>query len=149
MVDVAQQVRALDCGSRGRGFESHLPPKLVVYRNFLSDNVNEINCDPDKLKQVFINVISNGIEAMQSGGTITISTEKIEEGIEIRINDEGTGISEGDVQYIFQPFYTTREKGSGLGLSISYKLIEAHEGDIWAVSQHGKGTTFFIQLPSS
>ena len=122
---------------------------IYFFKDFLSDNINEIDCDPDKLKQVFINVISNGIEAMPSGGTITVSTEKIEGGIEIRINDEGVGIPEGDIQYIFQPFYTTREKGFGLGLSISYKLIEAHEGDIWAVSQAGKGTTFFIQLPAS
>lgn len=128
------------------GVYSHT--KQYHFKERLSDNIGEIHCDPDKLKQVFINIITNGIQAMRDGGTLSISTEKIEEGVEIRINDEGIGIPESDLQYIFQPFFTTREKGSGLGLSISYKLIEAHDGDIWAVSQQGKGTTFFIQLPA-
>lgn len=128
------------------GIYSH--EKHYYFKELLSDNIGEIHCDPDKLKQVFINIITNGIQAMKKGGTISISTEKIDNGVEIRINDEGMGISESDLQYIFQPFFTTREKGSGLGLSISYKLIEAHDGHIWAVSQPGKGTTFFIQLPA-
>lgn len=122
------------------------PDKYTFKRSF-SKQVKEIYCDPDKLKQVFINIISNGIEAMHDGGSITISTEKIPRGVEIRINDEGVGIPVEDLQHIFEPFYTTREQGSGLGLSISYKLIEAHNGDIWAISRPGKGTTFIIQLP--
>jgi len=115
----------------------------------LSDDIDEITCDPDKLKQVFINIISNGFEAMQDGGVITISTEKISSGVEIRIIDEGVGIPIGELKNIFEPFYTTREEGSGLGLAISYKLIQAHDGDIWTVSIPGKGTTFIIQLPDS
>ncbi|MFC1534920.1 PAS domain S-box protein [Thermodesulfobacteriota bacterium] len=118
-----------------------------TFNNMLSNEINEINCDPDKLRQVFINVISNGLEAMHDGGIISISTEKIPGGIEVRINDEGIGIPNEDLQNIFEPFYTTRERGSGLGLSISYKLIEAHDGDIRVVSSPGKGTTFIIQLP--
>ena len=118
-----------------------------TFKKMLSTQVKEINCDPDKLKQVFINVISNGLEAMPDGGAISISTEKISTGVEIRINDEGIGIPEEDIKNIFQPFFTTRESGSGLGLAISYKLTEAHDGDIWAISSPGKGTTFIIQLP--
>jgi len=118
------------------------------FREMLSSNVKEINCDPDKLRQVFINIISNGLEAMHDGGTISISTEMITGGLEIRINDEGIGIPEEDLQHIFEPFYTTRKRGSGLGLSISYKLIEAHNGDMWADSSPGEGTTFIIQLPA-
>lgn len=115
----------------------------------LCPDIAEITCDPDKLKQVFINIISNGCEAMSSGGTVKISTEKVPGGIEIRISDEGSGISPDELKNIFEPFYTTREKGSGLGLAISYKLIQAHSGDIWAVSTPGRGTTFFIQLPDT
>lgn len=113
----------------------------------LNPDLPEINCDPDKLKQVYMNVITNGIEAMEDGGTIRISTDKWLHGVEIRISDEGSGISEKDLLHIFEPFYTTRAKGSGLGLSISYKIIEVHNGDIWAVSMPGKGTTFVIRLP--
>lgn len=123
------------------------PQDKYIFKELLSSQVKTINCDPDKLKQVFINIIYNGLEAMQDGGEISISTQKIENGIEISINDRGTGIPEEDLKHIFEPFFTTRERGSGLGLSISYKLIEAHEGDIWAISNLGKGTTFVIRLP--
>lgn len=123
-------------------------PEKYEFNQFLSTEVAEINCDPDKLKQVFINIISNGIEAMTDGGAISVTTKRIPHGIEVRITDEGTGIPEEDLEHIFEPFYTTRERGSGLGLSISYKIIEAHDGDIWAVSSPGKGTSFIIQLPA-
>ncbi|MBN2437292.1 MAG: PAS domain-containing sensor histidine kinase, partial [Deltaproteobacteria bacterium] len=105
-------------------------------------------CDPDKLKQVFINVISNGCEAMAEGGAITLSSRLLPDGVEIRISDEGVGIPEEDLQHIFEPFFTTRERGSGLGLSISYKIVRAHDGDISAISRPGKGTTFIIRLPT-
>ncbi|MDY6974331.1 MAG: ATP-binding protein, partial [Thermodesulfobacteriota bacterium] len=114
----------------------------------LSPDIGEINCDPDKLKQVFTNVITNGIEAMVDGGTINITSKKRLGGIEIHISDNGIGINEEDLLHIFEPFYTTRERGAGLGLSISYKIVEAHKGEIWAVSMPGEGTTFVIKLPS-
>ncbi|MBN2419666.1 MAG: PAS domain S-box protein [Deltaproteobacteria bacterium] len=119
------------------------------FEKSFSCEINEINCDPDKLKQVFINIISNGTEAMPSGGTITIKTEKINRGIEISISDQGRGMTNEELNKIFEPFYTTREKGTGLGLAISYKIIQAHNGDIWAASEPGKGTTFIIQIPNS
>jgi signal transduction histidine kinase len=124
------------------------PIEKYGFKERLSPYLGEIDCDPDKLKQVFINIISNGLQAMSEGGTITVSTQKIWHGIEVRISDEGTGIHEKDLEHIFEPFYTTRERGSGLGLSISYKLIEAHAGEIWAVSHPGEGTTFVIRLPA-
>ena len=115
----------------------------------LSPNLKEINCDPDKLKQVFINIIANGIEAMEDGGAITIRTGKWSRGVGIRISDEGIGISEEELDHIFEPFYTTRERGSGLGLSISYKIVAAHKGEISAESMLGQGTTFVIRLPAT
>jgi two-component system sensor kinase FixL len=122
-------------------------PEKYRFIERLHPDVSEINCDPDKLKQVFLNIISNGCEAMIDGGTITISTERKDSGLEIRITDEGVGIPEEDLNHIFEPFYTTRERGSGLGLSISYKIIEAHKGDISAESSPGQGATFVIRLP--
>ncbi|MGD8226629.1 MAG: PAS domain S-box protein [Desulfobacteraceae bacterium] len=123
-------------------------PEKYAFKPFLSGEVAEINCDPDKLKQVFINIISNGLEAMPEGGTIGLYTEKLQNGIEVRIADDGIGIPEEDLEHIFEPFYTTRETGSGLGLSISYKIIEAHGGEIWADSMPGEGSSFIIQLPA-
>ena len=122
-------------------------PEKYQFQSDLSPTLEEISCDPDKLKQVFINVIANAIEAMEDGGTIRISTGEWNDGVEIRLSDEGTGISEENLLRIFEPFYTTRDSGSGLGLSISYKVMEAHQGEIWADSVPGKGTTFVVRLP--
>ncbi len=113
----------------------------------LAPELGEINCDPDKLKQVFINIFTNGIEAMDDGGTIRITTEKWGDSVGIRVTDEGSGILEEDLLHIFEPFYTTRDRGSGLGLAISYRVVQAHDGDIWAESVPGKGTTFLVKLP--
>lgn len=115
----------------------------------LAGDLPGTGCDPDKLKQVFMNVIINATEAMEQGGTVTVSTGRWRDGVEVRIHDEGVGISDEDRLRIFEPFYTTRKRGSGLGLSISYKIIEAHSGDITVLSAPGEGTTFVIRLPGS
>jgi len=81
-------------------------------------------------------------------GEITIISRKIQKGIEISIKDEGIGIPEDHLLHIFEPFFTTRQSGSGLGLSISYKIVKAHDGEISAESEEGEGTTFSIVLPS-
>lgn len=122
-------------------------PDRCLFQVDLAKELKKTRCDPDKLKQVFMNVIANGVESMEDGGTIRVGIRKWAAGVEIQLSDEGTGIGEEDLLHIFEPFYTTRQKGSGLGLSISYKIIKAHNGEIWAESRPGKGTTFFIRLP--
>ena len=124
------------------------PSDKYFFEADLDSDLGEINCDPDKLKQVYMNIIANGIQAMEDGGTIRITTEERSNGVETRITDEGTGIDEENLLHIFEPFYTTRKKGSGLGLAISYKIVEVHKGDIRAVSMPGRGTTFAIWLPA-
>ncbi len=123
------------------------PPDRYTFVESLDPDLGEILCDPDKLKQVFINIITNGIEAMGKGGVITLRSERIPHGIEVRISDEGRGIPEDDLQQIFEPFFTTRERGSGLGLAISYKIVQAHGGDISVLNRPGKGATFVIRIP--
>ena len=123
------------------------PPDLYTFVESLDPDLGEILCDPDKLKQVFINIITNGIEAMGKGGVITLHSERIPHGIEVRISDEGRGIPEEDLQQIFEPFFTTRERGSGLGLAISYKIVQAHNGEISVLNRPGKGATFVIRIP--
>jgi len=125
------------------------PSEKCGFTVSLSPDLKEINCDPDKLKQVFINIIANGIEAMEVGGSITIRTGEWSRGVEVRISDQGIGIDEEGLDHIFEPFYTTRERGSGLGLSISYKIVAAHKGEISAESMLGQGTTFAIRLPAT
>jgi PAS domain S-box-containing protein len=122
-------------------------PEKYLFAEDLDSGHEEISCDPDKLKQVFMNIIANGIQAMDEGGSITISTTNLPDAVEIRIRDEGIGIERENLHRLFEPFYTTRDKGSGLGLAISYKIVEAHRGDIWADSRPGEGATFVIRLP--
>jgi two-component system sensor kinase FixL len=125
------------------------PSEKYLFESNLAPDLGQTSCDPDKMKQVLMNVIANGVQAMEEGGKISITTRKMSDGIEIRIRDNGIGISEEGLDHIFEPFYTTRERGSGLGLSISYKIVEAHNGEISAISMPGEGTTFIIHLPST
>jgi len=107
----------------------------------------------DQIQQVFMNVVSNAAESLRvtEGGILTISTElnHMEECIVVRFKDTGTGISKDNMSKIFEPFYTTKRKGKGvgLGLSVAYGIIEDHGGTIRVDSESGVGTTFKIKLP--
>ncbi|WP_372662655.1 ATP-binding protein [Cohnella sp.] len=101
----------------------------------------------NQVKQVFINVIKNAIEAMIDGGAIKISLSRENDGVYVRIHDEGPGIDEGQLAKMGQPFYTTKERGTGLGLMVSYKIVDNHHGKIKVNSELGKGTIFEIMLP--
>jgi two-component system sporulation sensor kinase A len=101
----------------------------------------------NQIKQVFINVIKNAIEAMIDGGSIGIKLTRESDGVYVRIYDEGPGIGEDQLAKMGQPFYTTKEKGTGLGLMVSYKIVDNHQGKIIVKSELGKGTIFEIMLP--
>ncbi|MBW7476013.1 PAS domain S-box protein [Paenibacillus oenotherae] len=103
----------------------------------------------NQLKQVFINVIKNAIESMLEGGKIIITCTREQDNVSIRIEDYGPGIPEEQLSKIGQPFYTTKEKGTGLGLMVSYKIVDNHQGRIQVRSSLGIGTTFEIILPYS
>ncbi|WP_257347514.1 PAS domain-containing sensor histidine kinase [Pseudalkalibacillus decolorationis] len=108
----------------------------------------EIECEENQIKQVFINLIKNAIEVMPGGGKIVISCSKMEEGqLLIRIQDEGPGVPEHILSRLGEPFYTTKEKGTGLGLMISFKIIKDHGGSIEFSSSKQKGTRVDILLP--
>ncbi|MDQ1912799.1 PAS domain S-box protein [Paenibacillus sp. GD4] len=107
-----------------------------------------IYCDENQLKQVFINILKNAIEAMPRGGTITVFIRPISEGeIDIQITDQGGGIPESFLAKLGDPFFTTKESGTGLGLMVCYQIIEAHHGHIDISSELGQGTTVRIRLP--
>lgn len=107
----------------------------------------ELLANADHLKQVFLNLILNAIDAMPEGGVLRLRTAV--EGAEVRITftDTGVGIPPEVFDRLFEPFYTTKTQGSGLGLSISYGIIESHNGQILVESQPGVGTTFTLVLP--
>jgi signal transduction histidine kinase len=109
-----------------------------------------IQCDANQIKQVFINFLKNAIEAMPQGGVIEVALEiEGEEEAVVRIQDQGYGISEEQLRMIGEPFYSTKEAGTGLGMLVSYKIIENHGGRIRLSSEVGFGTTIIVTLPVS
>ncbi|MBP1989164.1 PAS domain-containing sensor histidine kinase [Paenibacillus eucommiae] len=106
-----------------------------------------LHCEENQLKQVFINIIKNGIEAMSSGGIIRVSIKKDQQHVRIQVFDEGCGIPENFVSKIGEPFYSTKEKGTGLGLMVTQRIIEAHKGRLDIKSKVNKGTTVSVILP--
>ncbi|MCY7410563.1 MAG: GHKL domain-containing protein [Chitinophagales bacterium] len=114
-------------------------------------NLPLINCYPGQLNQVFMNLLTNAIDAIGSDGKIFITTAVEGNQLKISVRDTGSGINDEVKQKIFDPFFTTKEvgKGTGLGLSISYGIIEKHNGTLDLKSEQGKGTEFVILLPVS
>jgi signal transduction histidine kinase len=106
-----------------------------------------IVANPDHLKQVFLNLVINAIDAMPEGGDLTIRTILDHESVNIEFTDNGVGMLPNVQARLFEPFFTTKPQGSGLGLSISYGIIQEHRGQILVQSEEGKGTTFTIVLP--
>ncbi|MBU3917247.1 histidine kinase, partial [bacterium] len=124
-----------------------LKDRIIVIKKF--NPIPEIVCNPGKLNQVFMNVITNAIQSISGEGTITIYTFFENNSIHIKISDSGTGISESIISRIFEPFFTTKKvgKGTGLGLSISFGIIKEHHGQIFYNNNAGKGATCTIILP--
>lgn len=122
--------------------------KISMQLNLTPKSV-EADVDPDRLTQCFLNLFLNGLQAMESGGELFVSSSTSESGkVIIDIRDSGPGISAEDQNKIFDPYFTTKPKGTGLGLAIVHKIIEAHEGQIKVRSTIGTGTVFSIVLPS-
>ena len=109
-----------------------------------------IECDENKLKQVLLNFIKNAIEAMPNGGgSLNISVKKVEKEIHLIIKDTGIGMSKEQLKKIGEPFYTTKKDGNGLGLMVSFKIIENMKGKVYVDSELGKGTSFHMTFPSA
>jgi signal transduction histidine kinase len=123
---------------------------LVNIREEYNGSPIIVNMDPNEMKQVFINIINNALQAMPQGGDLRIRLNPVEEHeAMIEFSDTGVGISPENLQKIFEPFFSTKEDrdGTGLGLSISYRIIQHHGGRIDVESEPGKGTIFRIFLP--
>jgi signal transduction histidine kinase len=103
--------------------------------------------DPTQIQQVLVNLIKNAMQAMTKGGTLSLQTGEGGDGVWVSVSDNGAGIPPDQLNRIFEPFYTTRKKGSGLGLMIVQRIVSAHGGRIELESEVGRGTTFRIWLP--
>ncbi|MEJ2231158.1 MAG: ATP-binding protein, partial [Nitrospirales bacterium] len=125
----------------------------------LAHGLPRIFADRQQLKQVLLNLLFNAVEAMlPAGGVLGVRTRKIsfdgkQDWVQVEIQDSGQGIASEDVEHIFDPFFTTKHlsqehEGTGLGLAIAHQIIQEHRGKIEVQSVKGKGTTFFVNLPS-
>lgn len=132
-------------------FKLETKDKQIKFSPELSPDISKIQADEDQVRQILMNVIINAIQAIPKKGEIKIKTEKTllkgKPAIKLIIEDSGIGIPEKDFTQIFDPFFSTKDEGSGLGLSIVYKLVEAHQGEIKVESKEGEGTKFVIFLP--
>ncbi len=123
-------------------------PKNVKVVSQLNETLPAILADPDQLGQVFGNIILNGIQAMPEGGRLSVKSEvESPEWLTISFTDTGMGIPEENLNKLFEPLFTTKAKGIGLGLAITKTLIERHGGVIQVQSKVGKGSTFTVRLP--
>ncbi len=122
--------------------------KITVTKK-LAPDLPTVYAVSDQLKQVFLNIVINAVEAMPQGGELCIETKVSEDGEELSVafTDTGVGLSEKEQESIFEPFFTTKATGTGLGLSVSYGIIERHGGRIEVQSEPGKGATFTVYLP--
>jgi signal transduction histidine kinase len=107
-----------------------------------------VRADEAQLRQVFLNLVRNAREAMENGGTLTVTAWEKDGLAELRVQDTGSGMTPEVKERIFEPFFTTKQGGTGLGLSISRQIVEAHGGAVEVESTPGKGTTFILKIPT-
>jgi two-component system sensor histidine kinase HydH len=120
--------------------------RVNIAKSIASD-IPKVAMDKDRFTQVLLNIFINGIQAMKTGGDLTVEVFTRENKLTFQISDTGDGISAEDQANIFNPYFTTKKKGAGLGLAIAFKIIESHGGSIKIESAKGKGTMFVISIP--
>lgn len=149
---VAQDVNAIVARAIAVISADRLADRLTIRRE-LHDALPRVPVDEQQILQVLINIALNAVEAMPDGGTLTFRTSRIDTAagpaVGIAIRDTGRGIGPEELKNIFKPFYTTKERGVGLGLAISQRIIREHGGAIRAKSVPGQGSVFFIRLAAA
>ena len=136
---IRHALRMTEAQAREKGITIHLDlPDLP-----------SVSIDPDRMKQVFLNLYLNALSAMENGGVLSVTAVKVSGGhIRVEVRDTGVGIAADDLGRIFDPYFTTKPSGAGLGLAIVQKIVEAHGGEIQVSSARGQGTTVTISLPA-
>jgi signal transduction histidine kinase len=131
-----------------RGCKETADASGITVHRIYGPGSGRLRADPQQLEQVFLNLIQNALQAMeQEGGTLTLTTGVAGGEMVVEFRDTGGGMPEGVLSRVFQPFYTTRHRGSGLGLPIVRKIVEAHDGSIEVTSAPGQGCAATVRLP--
>lgn len=119
---------------------------LRIQRDFGADGAT-IAADAELVKQVFLNLVLNAIQAMPAGGVLTLTTRRQGGTLEVQVSDTGMGIAPEIVEHVFDPFFTTKERAMGLGLTLVHNIVEAHHGTIQIDSTPGRGTAVILSFP--
>ena len=145
------RITAIDVNALVRDVETFAKPeaskKELTVRIDLQDNVPTIQGDPIQIKQAILNILLNAIERSPAKGSITLATETKDSNVSIQVQDKGEGIQPAHRGRIFEPFFSTKEGGIGLGLALALEIIRMHHGQISFTSEVGKGSSFIISLP--
>lgn len=144
------QFQKKDINNLLRDVKSLLESEANLYGVTLHIQINEnlpiIDCEPNQLKQLFINIMKNSIEA--SSKNVYVSLEMMDvQTVKVTFKDDGCGIDEDRLKHLGEPFYSMKEKGTGLGLTVSYRIVEFHKGKISFISSKNKGTEVELLLP--
>ena len=129
--------------------EGSSKPENINLDLHLDDGLKEVFVDPDLIRRVLENLVRNGVEAMPDGGRLTVSSKRDGEYVVIEVSDSGIGIRKEDSTHVFEPMFTTKKGGYGLGLYFVRMAVEAHGGDVSFKSRPDKGTVFMVRLPKS
>jgi signal transduction histidine kinase len=130
-----------------RFFTPEIKDRDIVVEQELRSDLPLIDIDRDQMKQAFYNVIKNSFEAMKSRGILRIRTDKNDSHVMIKFTDTGGGISAENLSHVFEPYFTTKSSGTGLGLLIVRRIVREHGGELSIESSEGKGLTVTIRLP--
>jgi signal transduction histidine kinase len=144
-IDVAELIE-----TTARGLTPVLSEKGVRLECVPPDELPSVQGDPQRLRQVLVNLVGNAAEASTPGTQVTVRAKPADAThVAIEVEDRGRGIKADDLPRIFEPFFTTRPDGTGLGLAICHKVVRAHGGELQVRSIVGEGSTFTILLPAA
>ena len=131
-----------------RAYQAQADSAGIEIRKYLDPDLPAIMLHSDSIQAALMNLVKNAIEAMDAGGQLWVRTTITRDGVAIELIDTGCGVDDITLMHMFEPFYSTKEGGSGLGLPTARKIIEAHGGRINVQSEVGRGTKFVIEFPS-
>jgi signal transduction histidine kinase len=122
-------------------------PENVEVSVSLDEGLHDVRVDGNLFKRVFTNLLTNGIQAMPEGGSLSVTGSLMGGTVTMVVSDTGVGVSEENIGKLFQPLFTTKAKGTGLGLAVCKRIVEAHSGEISFESEEDAGTSFMIKFP--
>ncbi|MCP4645110.1 MAG: PAS domain S-box protein [bacterium] len=121
--------------------------RSVAIRNTVEPEV-QLMVDPDRMRQVILNILLNAVQSIEDAGEVRVTSERHDDAVAVAVADTGSGMTSSQIEEVFSPFYTTKEKGTGLGLAVAAKIVEGHGGRLEVESELGKGSVFRILLPA-